>query len=276
MTDLLLDINDLTVSLPGRSGDVPIIRGVDLHIAPGEIVGIAGESGSGKSLTAQTLLGLLPDGAKVGGSVTFAGRELIGNDAKAWRAVRGSGISMVFQDSSSALHPMLTVGLQLTEHMRAVLGLDRRAARLRAIELLDQVRIPHPEKALKSYPHQFSGGMRQRIAIAIALACKPKLLIADEPTTGLDVDGRRDLWAGVRAFHADGGTVLLTSHYLEEVEALDWARRRLFPVTQGRRPDRAGHPVPASGATWGGPSERSDVGVPSERGQGEVVSPRHR
>ncbi len=221
MTDLLLDIKDLTVSLPGRSGDVPIIRGVDLHIAPGEIVGIAGESGSGKSLTAQTLLGLLPEGAKIGGSITFAGRELIGNDAKAWRAVRGSGISMVFQDSSSALHPMLTVGLQLTEHMRAVLGVDRRAARLRAIELLDQVRIPHPEKALKSYPHQFSGGMRQRIAIAIALACKPKLLIADEPTTALDVTVQAGILALLDQLRRDNDlAVLFITHDLGVLSSL--------------------------------------------------------
>ena len=186
-TEPLLAIENLAVSLPSTSGPVPVIKRLDLQVQPGEIVGIAGESGSGKSLTALTLLNLLPRGAVVEGSIRFAGQQLVGLPAREWGAVRGSGIAMVFQDSSSALHPMLTVGKQLTEHLRAVLHLDRSAARARAVELLDQVRIPQPQKAMRAYPHQFSGGMRQRIAIAIGLACRPRLLIADEPTTALDV-----------------------------------------------------------------------------------------
>jgi oligopeptide/dipeptide ABC transporter ATP-binding protein len=183
----LLRIENLAVSLPAPGGQVPVIHRMDLQVTAGEIVGIAGESGSGKSLTALTLLNLLPPGARVTGSIWFAGRELLGMDERGWQQVRGSGIAMVFQDSSAALHPMLTIGTQLTEHMRTGLGLDSRAARERAVELLDQVRIPQARRVLKAYPHQFSGGMRQRIAIASALACRPRLLIADEPTTALDV-----------------------------------------------------------------------------------------
>ncbi len=183
----LLQVSSLSVSLPSAGGAVRVIKDLNLTVGEGEIVGIAGESGSGKSLTALTLLNLLPRGAVVDGSIRFAGRELTTLDRAGWQGVRGRGIAMVFQDSTAALHPMLTVGLQITEHMRTALGMSRSAARSRAVELLEQVRIPQPERALRSYPHQFSGGMRQRIALAIALACRPRLLIADEPTTALDV-----------------------------------------------------------------------------------------
>ncbi|WP_144122952.1 ABC transporter ATP-binding protein [Catellatospora sichuanensis] len=183
----LLDIDRLAVALPGPRGPLPILHDVSLTVGEGELVGIAGESGCGKSITAQTVLGLLPPGATVTGSARFDGTELLNLDRKGWQRVRGAGIAMVFQDPSAALHPMLTVGRQLTEHMRVHLGVDRKAAKRRAIDLLDQVRLPDPERALDAYPHQFSGGMRQRVAIASALAAQPRLLIADEPTTALDV-----------------------------------------------------------------------------------------
>jgi oligopeptide/dipeptide ABC transporter ATP-binding protein len=220
-TPPLLEVEGLTVTLPGPTGPVRVIKRLDLRVQPGEIVGIAGESGSGKSLTALTLLNLLPPGAVVNGSARFDGRELLDLDRRGWSDVRGRGIAMVFQDSSSALHPMLTVGRQLTEHMHAGLHLSRDKARARALDLLDQMRIPQPQKAMRAYPHQFSGGMRQRIAIAIALACRPKLLIADEPTTALDVTVQAGILALLEELRRDSElAVLFITHDLGVLSSL--------------------------------------------------------
>jgi len=183
----LLEVEGLRVRLQTARGLLTVVDGVDYGVEPGEIFGVAGESGSGKTVSMLALLGLLPDGAVVEGAVHFGGRNLLGLTRRRLREVSGRELAMVFQDPLTSLHPMLSVGRQLTEHVRRHLGLDRRDARRRAVELLDEVRIPDPESALHAFPHQFSGGMRQRIAIAIALACRPKLLIADEPTTALDV-----------------------------------------------------------------------------------------
>ncbi|WP_299541196.1 ABC transporter ATP-binding protein [uncultured Streptomyces sp.] len=183
----LLKVRGLTVTLPRGGRPVRLVDGVDLDVRPGEVLGIAGESGSGKTVTGMTLVGLGPERATVTGSVTYDGREMVGLPEKEWSRVRGREIAVVFQDPSSALHPMLTVGRQITDHVRRHQGLDRKQAAARAIELLDLVRIPGGASAAERYPHQFSGGMRQRIAIASALACGPRLLIADEPTTALDV-----------------------------------------------------------------------------------------
>ncbi|MCW2871498.1 ABC transporter ATP-binding protein [Actinacidiphila oryziradicis] len=183
----VLDIRRLTVDLPSAGGHNRILHGVDLALRPGRIHGLAGESGSGKTMTGLAALGLLPHGARTTGEIRLGDTELLALTPKRLNAVRGREISMVFQDPSSSLHPMLSIGRQLTDHLRHHLRLDRKAARERAADLLAQVRIPGPLEALGRYPHQFSGGMRQRIAIAIALACEPKVLIADEPTTALDV-----------------------------------------------------------------------------------------
>jgi oligopeptide transport system ATP-binding protein len=183
----LLEITDLRVQLPRREGWQAVVDGVSVGVDAGEVLGIAGESGSGKTMTALALLGLLPHASQVSGSARFAGRELVGMSHEQLRGVRGREIAMVFQDPATALHPMLPVRTLLTEHMRHHLGLDKRAARGRALELLEQVRIPDPARTLHAYPHELSGGMRQRVAIAAALACGPKLLLADEPTTALDV-----------------------------------------------------------------------------------------
>ena len=183
----LLEVEGLRVRLPTPSGLATVVDGVDYEVEPAQIFGVAGESGSGKTMSMLALLGLLPPGARVEGRASFGGKDLLRLRTRELRAVSGRDIGMVFQDPMTSLHPMLTIGRQLTEHVRRHLGLGRNAAAQRAIELLEQVRIPDPSNALHSYPHQFSGGMRQRIAIAIALACRPRLLIADEPTTALDV-----------------------------------------------------------------------------------------
>ncbi|MFG3604239.1 ABC transporter ATP-binding protein [Micromonospora chersina] len=183
----LLEVENLTVWLATRRGPQKAVDGVSFHVDAGEIFGLAGESGSGKTMTAMALLGLLPHAARTSGRAVFDGRDLLSMSAKQLRAVRGRHIAMVSQDPSTSLHPMLTVETQLTEHMRHHLGLGRSEARTRAVDLLATVRIPDPERALSAHPAQFSGGMRQRIAIAVALACQPRLLLADEPTTALDV-----------------------------------------------------------------------------------------
>jgi oligopeptide/dipeptide ABC transporter ATP-binding protein len=183
----LLEVDGLRVRLATGGRLTTVVEGVDLAVEPGEVYGIAGESGSGKTMSMLALLGLLPPGARVEGSARFGGRDLLGLPRRDLRRLAGRELAMVFQDPLTSLHPMLSVGRQLTEHLRRHVGLDRRAAAARGRELLEQVRIPDPEGALHAYPHQFSGGMRQRIAIAVALACRPRLLIADEPTTALDV-----------------------------------------------------------------------------------------
>ena len=185
--DRLLTISGLRLALPGDDGPTEVIRGIDLHVDRRELVGIAGESGSGKSLTARSILGLLPTGARLSGSIRLGETELTGMRERALENIRGKRVGMVFQDSAAALHPMLTIGRQLTEHMRQDGSIDRVTARRRGAELLALMRIPDPDRSLDAYPHQFSGGMRQRVAIAVALARGPELLVADEPTTALDV-----------------------------------------------------------------------------------------
>jgi oligopeptide transport system ATP-binding protein len=183
----LLEVEGLRVRLPTPTGFATVVDGVDYHVERAQVFGVAGESGSGKTMSMLALLGLLPAGALVEGRASFGGLDLLRMRRRELRAVSGRDIGMVFQDPMTSLHPMLSVGRQLTEHVRRHLGLGRDAAAKRAVDLLEQVRIPDPRSALHAYPHQFSGGMRQRIAIAIALACHPRLLIADEPTTALDV-----------------------------------------------------------------------------------------
>jgi oligopeptide/dipeptide ABC transporter ATP-binding protein len=208
----LLEVEGLRVRLPTPSGFATIVDGVDYQVEPAQVFGVAGESGSGKTISMLALLGLLPAGALVEGRAAFGGKDLLRLSARDLRAVSGRDIGMVFQDPMTSLHPMLSVGRQLTEHVRRHLGLGRSAATQRATDLLEQVRIPDPSSALHAYPHQFSGGMRQRIAIAIALACGPRLLIADEPTTALDVTvqaGILRLLDGLRREH-DLSVVLIT------------------------------------------------------------------
>jgi peptide/nickel transport system ATP-binding protein/oligopeptide transport system ATP-binding protein len=172
-----------------RGGEVHAVNDVSFSLKAGELLGVVGESGSGKSVTMMSLLGLLPSPpADVrGGTVTFDGQDLLKVNAETLRSVRGGKIGFIFQDPMTSLNPVYNVGMQIMEPLRKHMGLNKRNATKRAKELLELVGIPDAERRLKDYPHQFSGGMRQRVMIAIALACDPKVLIADEPTTALDV-----------------------------------------------------------------------------------------
>ncbi len=185
----VLDVTGLRCVFRTRIGDVHAVNDVTFSLAPGELLGVVGESGSGKSVTMMSLLGLLPmpPAEMRGGTVMFGGADLLRIDAKRMRQVRGGEIGFIFQDPMTSLNPVFTVGMQIAEPLRKHMGLGKRAARARAKELLDLVGIPDAARRLDDYPHQFSGGMRQRVMIAIALACDPKVLIADEPTTALDV-----------------------------------------------------------------------------------------
>ncbi|GAA4566166.1 ABC transporter ATP-binding protein [Planotetraspora kaengkrachanensis] len=214
---MTLTISGLTVSIGGAE----ILRGVDLEVGAGRVHGLAGESGSGKTVTGLAVLGLLPHGSRTAGRIELEGRDLLAMPAKRLNAVRGAEIAMVFQDPATSLHPMVTVGVQLTEHMRHHLGVGRKEARDRAVGLLAKVRIPSPGTAVDRYPHQFSGGMRQRIAIAVALACEPKVLIADEPTTALDVTVQAGILRLLRGLCDDLGlAVLLVTHDLGVMSAV--------------------------------------------------------
>ncbi len=184
----LLEVKNLNTSFHIGVGTVQAVRGISFHLSQGESLGIVGESGSGKSVTMLSVTGLLPDYADISSdSITFDGREISGLGKKEMRRLHGSEIGMIFQDPMTSLNPLFTVENQLTEPLKIHRQMDKHSARERALELLRQVDIPNPEARLKQYPHELSGGLRQRVMIAIAIACAPKLIIADEPTTALDV-----------------------------------------------------------------------------------------
>jgi oligopeptide/dipeptide ABC transporter ATP-binding protein len=209
----LLSVRDLRVAFPGPDGPATVVDGLDLDVGRGERVGIVGESGSGKSVTAHALLGLLR-GAQVSGSARFGEVDLLGARRRVLRQVRGRRIGLVFQDSLSALNPVMTVGDQIAEPLR-VAGVARREAAARAVALMDRVGIRDAARRVSAYPHEFSGGMRQRIMIAIALAQEPELLIADEPTTALDVRVQRQVLDLLLDLSDERGmSLLLISHDL--------------------------------------------------------------
>ena len=216
----LLEIENLRIELPGAP-PVALVDGVSLEVGEGTVVGVAGESGSGKTLTGLAALGFVPDRAVATGSVRFDGHDVLTMDRRRLQRLRGNDVAMVFQDPMTSMHPMLSIGRQLTEHVRVHLGMSRKAARARAVELLDRVRIPDPDQALELFPHHFSGGMRQRIAIASALACEPRLLVADEPTTALDVTVQAGILRLLDQLRRETGmAVLLISHDLGVMSAL--------------------------------------------------------
>ena len=211
----LLDVTDLRVSLATARGQVDVLRGVSFALDRGETLGLIGESGCGKSITALALMGLLPEGARVSGSIRFDARELAALAEPDWCRLRGARIAMVFQEPMSALNPVHTIGRQIAEPLRLHRKLSAQAARAEALRLLDRVRLPDAKRRLDAYPHQLSGGQRQRVVIAIALACGPDLLIADEPTTALDASIQREVLDLIAELVADAGmALLLISHDL--------------------------------------------------------------
>jgi oligopeptide/dipeptide ABC transporter ATP-binding protein len=250
----LLEVRDLRVSFFTPRGEVRAVDGVSFTIDEGETFGLVGESGCGKSVTALSLLRLLDgNGRIVGGDIVFAGRRLLALSEEEMRSLRGDQIAMVFQEPMTSLNPVFTVGYQIGEVLEVHRGMSRKQARAEAIELLRLVEIPEPERRVDAYPHQLSGGMRQRVMIAMALACRPRLLIADEPTTALDVTIQAqilDLLAhlqqqfgmavlfvthdlGIVAERARRVAVMYAGRIVEEAETATLFRNPLHPYTRG-------------------------------------------
>ncbi len=213
--DVLLEVENLRVEFPTDEGRVQAVRGVSYQLRRGEVLGIVGESGSGKSVTSLAAMGLLPPSAQVSGSVRLAGVELLGASDKDLSRVRGSRISMIFQDPMTSLNPVYTVGRQVAEAIRAHHDLRWDAAMSQAVELLDLVSIPNPAERVRSYPHELSGGMRQRVVIAIAMANRPDVIIADEPTTALDVTVQAQILEALHTAKTEtGAAMVLITHDL--------------------------------------------------------------
>jgi oligopeptide/dipeptide ABC transporter ATP-binding protein len=221
MAEPLLEVADLTVSFKTDDGVVQAVRGVDFSVQPGQVLAVVGESGSGKSVTAMAILKLLPPAATIEGTIRWQGEDLLAAKPARMREIRGGEISMIFQDPLTALNPVYKVGRQIIEMIQAHENVSKKDARVRAIEMLNLVGIPQPAKRIDQYTHEFSGGMRQRAMIAMALACSPKLIIADEPTTALDVT----VQAQVLELLADladrlGTAVILITHDLGVVAGM--------------------------------------------------------
>jgi len=247
----LLEVSDLGTWFYTRQGIVKAVDGVDFEVAAGETLAIVGESGCGKSMTALSLMRLIPDppGRIVSGSIKLAGRDLLKISEEEMRDVRGNEISMIFQEPMTSLNPVMTIGKQISEALILHRDMDRKQAMKRAIEMLDLVRIPEPAQRAKEYPHQLSGGMRQRAMIAMALACNPKVLIADEPTTALDVtiqaqilelivELQREFSAAVLLITHDLGVVAETAHRV----IVMYAGRKVEEATVGELFARPFHP----------------------------------
>jgi peptide/nickel transport system ATP-binding protein len=237
LTELLLEVQDLSVRFKTDEGAVHAVDRMSLALSPSQVLGIVGESGCGKSVTALSILGLLPSTATVNGSVRFEGAELLGASRSRLRKIRGRKISFVFQEPMTSLNPVLRIGNQIEEVVREHMNLSRRAARGRVLELLDLVHIPDPGRRVEEYPHQLSGGMRQRVMIAMALACDPKILIADEPTTALDVTIQAGILDLLRELRERLGTaIILITHNLGVVADL---ADRVVVMYAGRKAEEA-------------------------------------
>jgi len=211
VSDPLLNIRNLTVHFKTPEGIGRAVSSVDLSISPGETLGLVGESGCGKSVTALAVLGLVPSppGRVVEGRILFEGQDLLQVPPETLRRIRGGKIGMIFQEPMTALNPVLTIGRQMVEPLVAHLGISKKTARKKAVRWLDRVRIPSARERMNSYPHQLSGGMRQRVMIAMAMICRPRLLIADEPTTALDVTLQRQILALMAELKSEMGSALI-------------------------------------------------------------------
>jgi peptide/nickel transport system ATP-binding protein len=237
LSEPLLEVEGLSVRFDTDEGTVHAVDRMSLTLAPGQVLGIVGESGCGKSVTAMSILRLLPQTATVTGSARFEGRELLEASGSQLRRIRGREISFVFQEPMTSLNPVLRVGHQIGEVLREHLDLSRQAARARTIALLDLVHIPDPERRADEYPHQLSGGMRQRVMIAMALACDPKILIADEPTTALDVTIQAGILDLLRELRGRLGTaIVLITHNLGVVADI---ADRVVVMYAGRKVEEA-------------------------------------
>ncbi|WP_024777131.1 ABC transporter ATP-binding protein [Pseudomonas corrugata] len=219
--DLVLEVEGLTVSFPGLFKTVKAVRGIDLKVRRGEILGLVGESGSGKSMTAMSCLGLMPEAARLGGSVRVAGQQVNGASASQLAVLRGGGAAMIFQNPMKALNPFFTIGRQMFDVIGCHRQLSKAQIRAEALSSLEAVSMPDPSLALAKYPHQMSGGQLQRVVIAMALACRPKLLIADEPTTALDVTVQAQIIALLRKLAREQDlAILFITHNLGVVASL--------------------------------------------------------
>lgn len=217
MTETILNINELRTHFFTDDGEIPAVDGVSLHINKGEIVGIVGESGCGKSVTSLSIMQLVPDppGKIVSGSIDFKGENLVNVNNKRMKKIRGKEIAMIFQEPMTSLNPLFTIGNQLRESIRIHEKVSKKEAHQKSINLLKLVGLPRAEEVINEYPHQLSGGMRQRVMIAMAMACEPELLIADEPTTALDVTIQAQILDLMRKLNADKNTaILLITHDL--------------------------------------------------------------
>ena len=234
MNDPLLSIKNLTVVFKTRLGEVPVIDDVSFSIAPGEILGIVGESGCGKTMTSLAVMRLMPEQGKVtSGSIRLSGEDLVVASEARMRGLRGNEISMVFQEPMTSLNPVFSVGEQIAEVLKAHQGMSKSEAREHAVELLESVKIPLPSRRANDYPHQLSGGMRQRVMIAIALACKPKVLIADEPTTALDVTVQAHIFELLHELRDQTGTsIILITHDMASVAEM---AERVMVMYAGRK-----------------------------------------
>jgi len=255
MTEKLVEIRDLRTHFYTEDGIVPAVDGVNLYIKRGETLGVVGESGCGKSVTSLSIMRLIPNppGKIVGGEILFEGEDLLKKSEAAMRKIRGNEISMIFQEPMTSLNPVYTIGDQLTEAIQLHQGLSRKDALAKAIEMLRLVGIPLPERRVKEYPHQLSGGMRQRVMIAMALSCNPKLLIADEPTTALDVTIQAQILELMKRLKKElGMAIMLITHDLgvvaemcervvvmyggkvvEEADVVSLFKNPLHPYTEG-------------------------------------------